>query len=222
VRSALSCSDDVEGAYQGNGTTCAGLNCAARCLAGCQYCYIDTPLEGQCDPRWEGDTVCDCGCQFVDPDCGPTGACCSPINGLCVETTEETCIGHIFGVFHEVGTDCSEVNCDRCDAGCDWCWKDTLGEHACLAEWAKDADCDCNCQFTDPVCPPGVCGNLICEENATQCADDCHDLRSFAEFQNCFDPGVAEPPQCYGYVYILPLGVGLEDYAIFEGFISGP
>jgi hypothetical protein len=145
-----------------------------------------------------------------------------PINGECEIATETTCVSYFAGVFHGVGVNCPEVDCERCHPGCTWCWQDTIGEHACLAEWAKDGDCDCGCQFPDPACDSGVCGNLLCEEDASSCTDDCKDLRAFAEFQNCFDPGVPEPPQCFSHVYAGPIGVGLEDYALFDDLLSPP
>lgn len=220
ITSAQACSG-ANGAYQGDNTSCE-LDCSARCAAGCEFCWKDTPLEGACDPSWEGDGFCDCACQFTDPDCGPRGACCAPANGFCSSLTEATCSLYLYGVFHGVGVGCAQVNCNRCDPACDWCWMDTLGEHACLPEWAGDSDCDCACQFADPDCAAGVCGNLICEEDAASCPDDCKDLRAFAELQNCFNPGQKTPQKCFPYVYAAPDGIGLEDYVRFSDFLSGP
>ncbi len=221
VTSAQACSN-AYGAYQGDNTSCGQIDCRARCDAGCDFCWAGTPFEGACDPNWEGDGDCDCGCQFPDPDCGPTGACCSPANGFCAPRTEVTCKFYAAGVFHGVGVDCAQVDCNRCDPGCNWCWMDTIGEHACLPEWAGDAECDCGCQFPDPDCASGVCGNLVCEENAASCADDCKDLRAFAGFQNCFDPGQATPPECMAHVFAAPTGIGLEDFHRFVDLMSGP
>ena len=211
-----------DGAYQGNGTSCAQINCAARCAAGCEFCWEGTPREGMCDARWEGDGPCDCACQFTDPDCGPKGACCAPANGYCVLRTEATCTFYTRGVFRGVGLSCAQVDCRRCDPACDWCWMDTIVEHACLTQWASNPTCDCGCQFVDPHCPSGVCGNLVCEENATSCGNDCKDLRAFAAFQNCFNPGQAPSKECFPYVYAAPEGIGLEDFARFADFLSGP
>jgi hypothetical protein len=158
----------------------------------------------------------------VDPDCGPQGACCVPANGECDATTQLSCVSYLAGVFRGVGTSCGNANCQRCDPGCEWCWKDTVGEHACLPGWADDGECDCGCQFADLDCDPGVCGDLVCDANARQCPDDCKDLRAVAAFQNCFRPGAAEPPQCYEYIYANPIGIGLEDYAVFRDLIAGP
>ena len=221
VTSAQACSS-AYGAYQGNNTLCAQINCRARCEAGCDFCWEGTPLEGACDPDWEGDGECDCGCQFNDPDCGPEGACCAPGSNACVMLTEATCRLYAVGVFHGVGVGCAQVNCNRCDPGCAWCWVDTIREHACFPEWAGDAECDCGCQFPDPDCGSGVCGNLVCEENATSCADDCKDLRAFAGFQNCFDPGQATPQECMVHVFAAPTGIGLEDFHRFADLMSGP
>ncbi len=39
----------------------------------CDFCWIGTPWEDNCDWAWEGDGQCDCGCQFED-----TADCISP------------------------------------------------------------------------------------------------------------------------------------------------
>ncbi len=210
------------GAYQGNATTCGPIDCPGRCAAGCEYCWVGTPFHGSCDSGWRGDGSCDCGCQFPDPDCGPRGACCGPANGLCASLTQVTCRFFAAGVFRGVGVSCAAVNCDRCDVGCAWCWIDTIAEHACLAEWDGDAECDCGCQFADSDCGSGVCGNLVCEESARSCAADCMDLRALAEFQNCFGPGQSTPPACMSHVYAAPTGIGLEDFSRFFDLLSGP
>ncbi len=221
VTTAAACAGAI-GAYQGNGTVCGPTICAQRCDAICEYCWSDTPYDGDCDPLWEGDGSCDCGCQFSDPDCGPTGACCVPADGLCGPLTETTCRFYYAGVFRGVGIDCAAADCDRCDPGCAWCWVDTIAEHACLPAWAGDTECDCGCQFADPDCAGGVCGNLVCEESATSCSLDCTDLRAFAEFQNCFRPGQSTPPACVSHIYAAPVGIGPEDFARFFDLLSGP
>ena len=221
VMSASACFA-ADGAYQGNNTSCGQIDCRARCAAVCEWCWVGTPFDVQCDPDWEGDGECDCGCQFADPDCGPEGACCAPARGFCTSLTETTCRLYASGVFRGVGVSCAQGNCNRCDPGCQWCWVDTIGEHACLPEWSGDAVCDCGCQFADPDCASGVCGNLVCEETAMSCADDCKDLRAFADFQNCFGPGQTTPPECVSHVYAPPVGIGLEDFSRFADLISGP
>ncbi len=209
-------------AYQGANSSCAQIDCRARCTAGCEFCWEGTPFDGSCDQGWDGDGPCDCACQFSDRDCAPAGACCMPVNGFCDVLTEETCRSSAAGVFQGMGVACEDVNCVRCDPGCYWCWTDTIGEHECLPEWSDDGDCDCGCQFADPDCAAGVCGNLVCEEDASSCPDDCKDLRAFADFQNCFHPGKPVSPACATYIYDPPAGIGLEDYARFADFISGP
>ncbi|MFH1108140.1 MAG: hypothetical protein V1790_02935 [Planctomycetota bacterium] len=219
--SSTSCAS-AGGAYQGNGTNCAQLSCRDRCAPICDYCWEGTSYAGSCDPAWEGDGQCDCGCQFTDPDCGPKGACCAPANGVCASLTATTCRSYLFGVFHGVGVACAQVDCLRCDPGCQWCWVDTLIEHDCPSSWAADAECDCGCQFADSICAVGVCGNLVCEEDATSCRYDCKDLRAFGDFQNCFNPGQSTPEACVSHVYAAPAGIGLEDYAVFARLLSGP
>lgn len=210
------------GAYQGDGVTCEQANCPGRCDPICDYCWTDTPVEGGCDQEWEGDGLCDCGCQFVDPDCGPRGACCLPLDGNCAPLTEETCRFYAGGLFHGVDVLCGAVDCDRCGPGCLWCWIDTVAEHRCDPAWESDEECDCGCQFADPDCAKGVCGNLVCEESGTSCNADCKDLREIAAFQNCFAPGQGTPEACYPYIYTSPAGIDLLDYASFISFWAGP
>ena len=40
-----------------------------QCTPDCDWCHIGTPNENNCNPMWDGDGECDCGCQFVDSDC---------------------------------------------------------------------------------------------------------------------------------------------------------
>jgi len=65
------------GAYMGDSSTCASVDCAARCdqvALPCEYCWLDTMFYLACPAEWYGDGTCDCGCQFDDPaDCGGGG-----------------------------------------------------------------------------------------------------------------------------------------------------
>jgi len=129
---------------------------------------------------------------------------------------------YIVGVFSGVGSICEEVNCNRCDSGCEWCWKDTIAEHVCPLEWASDGECDCGCQFSDFSCASGVCGDLVCASSARACPDDCKDLRATAEFQNCFDPAHSPAAVCIDQQYRPPAGIGLEDLPSVVELLSGP
>ena len=64
-----------------------------QCGPECDSCWYGTPFENDCDPNWEDDDHCDCGCQFPDTlDCGggtPTGACCWA-DGTCDVVTRGT------------------------------------------------------------------------------------------------------------------------------------
>jgi len=221
VMTAQACAEAF-GAYQGDGVTCTEVDCLARCEPICEFCWLGTLFEQNCDPIWEGDAYCDCGCQFNDPDCGPRGACCVPRDGYCDVLTEATCRFYFVGVFNAVGVECAQAECNRCDPGCVWCWTDTGAEHACSPDWSGDLECDCACQFSDPDCGANVCGNLICEETAGSCPADCKDLRAFAAFQNCFNPSQPSPQSCAANSYADPVGIGLEDFGLFFDFWSGP
>jgi hypothetical protein len=98
----------------------------------------------------------------------------------------------------------------------------TVAEHACETAWASDGDCDCGCQFSDPTCAANVCGNLICEEKATSCPNDCKDLRAFASFANCFHGSVPMSSACAQHIYGDPAGIDLKDFRTFVNLLSGP
>lgn len=130
---------------------------AGGCGPECDMCWIGGPFENDCDPAWEDDDYCDCGCQFPDTsDCfGPTGACCNPFipsNQCNLDTLRETCLG-IEGAYMGDWSTCIGSNCPhRCDAfglPCEWCWLNTIYESACSLQWEGDGSCDCGCQFPD-------------------------------------------------------------------------
>lgn len=64
-------------APRGAGTSCASVGCPCDDDSRpCMWCWTDTAVENNCDPSWEGDGECDCGCQFDDAiDCGA----CTPV-----------------------------------------------------------------------------------------------------------------------------------------------
>lgn len=63
------------------GSSCDALINGDSCGPRCDYCWLGTPYENNCSVQWLDDGDCDCGCQFVDSDCG---AQCL-INGMCDE-----------------------------------------------------------------------------------------------------------------------------------------
>ncbi len=52
---------------------CVGTIASCPCGAQCDLCW-----DGNCDPVWNGDGECDCGCQFCDVDCPEYPNCCIP------------------------------------------------------------------------------------------------------------------------------------------------
>ncbi|MGD2111571.1 MAG: CARDB domain-containing protein, partial [Phycisphaerae bacterium] len=51
--------------------TSGDLKGPGGCGPECDNCWIGTAFEDNCNPAWEGDGQCDCGCQFADgDDCG--------------------------------------------------------------------------------------------------------------------------------------------------------
>ncbi len=97
---------DCDGAFQGDGTTCADVDCArvevgACCLSdgSCADGTADDCVDGQ----YQGDgTTCD------TVDCAqPTGACCLP-TGACTDVVAGACLN---GTFQGVGTSCATAQC---------------------------------------------------------------------------------------------------------------
>jgi hypothetical protein len=57
------------GTFRGTDTQCAAIDCDRCHLPNCQWCWIGTEREGDCERALDGDGSCDCGCQFTDRDC---------------------------------------------------------------------------------------------------------------------------------------------------------
>jgi hypothetical protein len=80
-----------------------------------------------CQPSWEHDRVCDCGCPFSDPDCND----CSP--RMCESDQAQ---GH---------------------PATSWCDQAGKAIGNCPDSLKSDGKCDCGCQFVDPDCGGGAC-----------------------------------------------------------------
>ena len=137
-------------AYQGDGSSCvSGCPCDNMPLP-CDWCWVGTPNENNCPTDWYGaNDGCDCGCQWVDPDCGgsPVGACCGPLQPIpeCIENAEQQACLEAGGAYMGDGTSCAAANCgSRCAPECMWCWTGTLAENNCDPEWEGDGECDCD------------------------------------------------------------------------------
>lgn len=50
-------------------SVCPPIEPAAACGPECQFCWIGTDQENACPDVYALDGSCDCGCQFVDPEC---------------------------------------------------------------------------------------------------------------------------------------------------------
>jgi hypothetical protein len=162
---------DAGGAFMGDGATCASVGgCANRCDAECVWCWTGTTAGNNCNPSWNGDGECDCGCQFCDsdcPSCAPQdGACCGPNQATpeCIENCTQAACFDAGGAYMGHGVTCAAVDgCqERCAPECVWCWTGTAADNNCNPSWSGDGECDCGCQFGDIDCP-SPCGmqNLI-------------------------------------------------------------
>jgi hypothetical protein len=101
------------GAYQGDGTTCAGINCPQPTGACCFGTGCIALTEADCGTA--GGTYLGNGTACQGSTC-PTGACCLP-NGSCVVATSQSCTAQS-GVFRGVGTACGNANCPPPTGAC--------------------------------------------------------------------------------------------------------
>ena len=189
--------DDMNGLWQGHGTSCATTDCSAV-LCSCCDNNVDPHV---CIP---GLTVAECmsvpgrsarGPVGCPPDVCPQGQivpCCDPLTGQCMNMTEEECFergGCNVGPFQ----DCTTVDCfTDVPVGC--CIPDAGGgEPECLgAEFQLTSD---TCQqfggtpFCPGICTEDSCGTIpglgaCCRQNGTcflGSAEDCEN--AFGEFQ---------------------------------------
>jgi hypothetical protein len=148
--------EDSNGVYQGDGTTCADVECVtteACCFqkAGCLDFPRDICIEAGGFPQGSG-TNC------AETECFPVGACCLADGGCLDDATPEECDAE-GGVFQGDGTACGGVECPVPDGACcfatDFCL--VLKEADCLkagATWiGPDTDCaDNNGNETADVC----------------------------------------------------------------------
>ena len=58
-----------DGRFDTEALLCFEADCLPCTQPNCEWCWIGTARENDCEPDWAGDGVCDCGCQFCDPDC---------------------------------------------------------------------------------------------------------------------------------------------------------
>ncbi len=128
---------------------CNGNENACSCPQdGCQVTCGDGCCNGS-------ENACTCpqdGCQATCGDgcCnGSENACSCPQDACGPICGDGCCSAEERGCWYNGG--CPE-DCG-CGYGCDCCWIGTSFQSNCPTSWEGDADCDCGCQFSDPVCP---------------------------------------------------------------------
>lgn len=128
-------------------TVCRSGECLAKDDAVQAYnprCVLNwCEFESGCRAEYENDRVCDCGCEFSDPDCSD----CSP--RLC---QNEPSLNH---------------------TAVRWCDQAGKSVTNCPDTLKGDGACDCGCQFRDPDCEgkdccsardQGGCNNTFVED----------------------------------------------------------
>lgn len=147
------------GTYEGNGTTCQGVNCPAppptgACCDGVGNCTVVT--ESQCQTAghsYEGDFT---GCTPLP--CGdPVGACCAP-SDACSETVRSACFAG-GGTFNGAGTTCTQPLCADIAGAC------------CLPDGSCDSILKNDCVNMDGVFKghASLCANVLCPQPTGAC-----------------------------------------------------
>ncbi|MCH2141651.1 MAG: hypothetical protein MK077_01460 [Phycisphaerales bacterium] len=148
----------VEGGdYQGDGTSCDGINCpqpqGACCIASNGNC-VDSEIEvcAAFGGEWFFGETC---ATYI---CFPEGACCLP-DGSCVEASNPESCADAAGVFQGDGTECSAIECPAPTGACctdngDDCF--VLEEADCVLFGGSWLGAGTNCD--DPsICNPSPC-----------------------------------------------------------------
>jgi hypothetical protein len=101
------------GVYQGDGTSCVGVECVAQPQGACCYpdgSCADDQYQAQCEAdggAYMGDLTT---CDQVDCDPQAQGACCYPDGSCADDLTRAECSGQ-GGAYMGDGTICAEVDC---------------------------------------------------------------------------------------------------------------
>ena len=162
------------------GEMCVETIASCPCELGCEFCN-----DGNCNPAWNGDGVCDCGCQFYDIDCFGVVDCCIPGPSpaeVCVQVFPPalgsvscpeplTCIGD--------DPTCGTSVVDPGTGSYLFCPTYTSADvgEACVRIWIEEPDSSCDPELWwrfNQVCS---CGNGFCEagcgEDFASCPNDC-------------------------------------------------
>jgi len=178
-----------DAAYFGDGLLCdcgcdvGDVDCQNGSEAACEVCNCDpdacfvgdptqcVPLGSwTCNPAYQGDGECDCGCGSVDPDCPsalasdceyklcPSGNVVADNNAIC---DDWTCNPSWYG---DGDCDCGcgivDVDCASSSDTCEFCWcssgnctvPNNLCDWTCSRGYYGDGFCDCGCGALDSDC----------------------------------------------------------------------
>ena len=70
-------------AYRGDNVSCTSVICGCG-TSPCEFCWDGTLSENDCPLVWNGDGICDCGCQYEDTDCDTcSNSSCEPWESAC-------------------------------------------------------------------------------------------------------------------------------------------
>jgi len=162
--------------YGRNREMCAQTFVLCPCELACDYCN-----EGNCDPAWNGDGECDCGCQFCDIDCPGYPDCC--ISG---PAPAEVCIQvfppHMGSVSCLVPPTCNGVDptcgtsvLNPATGAYEFCpvYETADAGEACVRLWIDWPGTSCDPELWwrfDQACR---CGNGLCESACSETCGNC-------------------------------------------------
>ena len=141
----------------------------------CDYDWTGTEYENDCPPCWNGaGDGCDCGCQFIDTDCGviPPGSCDYDWTG---SEYENNCPSSWNGAG------------DGCDCGCQFQDSD-CGTVGCQP--GEVEDCNGNCA-SEAWIGDGICDDGSRSWNGVSVRFDCSQFSD--DGGDCYTP---PPPGC--------------------------
>lgn len=154
-------------------------------------------------------------------NCGPIGACCDPLTGVCSEIDEVQCIS-LGGNYQGDGTGCTPNPCPPaigacCQAG-GVCTPETPGDCATLGGVFQGAGVLC----ANVVCD--ACGVITIGWARFDFDDDCDvDLTDFFALQTCYTgPGIPVAPGCECFDSDSDGDVDLADFLDFQTAYTGP
>jgi len=165
----------------------------------CDYCWLGTPTENNCPTAWNGTgDGCDCGCQFIDPDCSG----CAPECDYCW-----------LGTPYEKNCSLDWLDDGECDCGCQFTDVLDCCREACDDGSACTTD---SCEISNGVPEGYVCTHILLPGYCL-IGGHCYADGQRQVFEPCQTCDSAEQPNDW-----TPLPKGSSCDALINGDSCGP